>query len=215
MRVVLADDSVLFREALAAALRDAGFDVVGQVGNADGLLRLVAEAAPDLAVVDVRMPPTGTTEGLDAAMRIRTEHPGVALLMLSNVVETRHVLQLLRDTPDGIGYLLKDRVGNLAEFIGAVRRVGAGGSIVDPEVVSNLLGRQRRHGPLDELTPRERSVLELMAEGGSNAAIAERLDLMEKTVEGHVRIVLSKLGLEPDAAVHRRVVAVLTYLRET
>ncbi len=214
MRVVLADDSVLFREALAEALRGAGVEVVGQAGDVDGLLHLVGEAAPDLAIVDVRMPPTGTTEGLDAALRIRQEHPAIAVLILSNVVETRHVLRLLRDTPNGIGYLLKDRVGNLAELVEAIRRVAAGGSVVDPEVVATLLGRLRRHGPLDELTPRERSVLELMAEGRSNAAVAERLALTEKTVEGHVRVILSKLMLEPDAGDHRRVLAVLTYLRE-
>jgi DNA-binding NarL/FixJ family response regulator len=214
VRLVLADDSVLFRDALAEALKGAGFEVAGQAGDVTGLLRLVADEDPDLAVVDVRMPPSGTTEGLDAALQIRQERPSVAVLILSNVVETRHVLHLLRDTPSGIGYLLKDRVGNFADFVDAVRRVGAGGSVVDPEVVATLLGRPRRHGPLDELTPRERSVLELMAEGGSNAAIASRLGLTEKTIEGHVRIVLSKLGLEPDAAVHRRVLAVLTYLRE-
>ena len=215
MRVVLADDSVLFREALAEALAGAGFEVVGQAGNVAALLELVRADPPDLAVVDIRMPPTGTTEGVEAAVRIRHDHPGVAVLILSNVVETRHVLRLLRDTPDGIGYLLKDRVGNLAELVDAVRRVGSGGSVVDPEVVSALLGRARPHGPLDELTPRERSVLELMAEGRSNAAIAERLALTEKTIEGHVRIILSKLALEPDVADHRRVLAVLTYLRET
>lgn len=213
MRVILADDSVLFREALAAALGTAGLDVVGQAGDLADLLALVGREAPDLAVIDVRMPPTGTTEGLDAAVRIRRDHPGVAVLILSNVVETRHVVQLLRDTPIGIGYLLKDRVANLSELVDAARRVVAGGSVVDPEVVSRLLGRARAHGPLDELTRRERTVLELMAEGRSNAAIADRLALTEKTVEGHVRIILSKLGLEPDASDHRRVLAVLTWLR--
>ena len=213
MRVILADDSVLFREALAAALMTAGFEVVGQAGEVDGLIELVEREAADLAIVDVRMPPTGTTEGLEAAMRIRRDHPGIAVLILSNVIETRHVVQLLRDTPDGIGYLLKDRVANLSELVDAARRIVAGGSVVDPQVVSRLLGRARAHGPLDELTPRERSVLELMAEGRSNAAIGERLGLTEKTVEGHVRIILSKLGLEPDAGDHRRVLAVLTFLR--
>jgi DNA-binding NarL/FixJ family response regulator len=215
MRVILADDNALFREALAAALVSAGLEVVGQAGDVPGLLDLVRDAAPQLAVVDIRMPPTHTTEGLDAALEIRRARPAVGVLLLSNVIETRHVLQLLRDTPDGIGYLLKDRVGNLAELVDAIRRVAAGGSAVDPEVISRLLGRARAHGPLDELTPRERSVLELMAEGRSNAAIADRLDLTEKTIEGHVRIILSKLGLEPDAGDHRRVLAVLTYLRES
>jgi DNA-binding NarL/FixJ family response regulator len=213
MRVVLADDAVLFREALASALATAGVEVVGQAGDAAGLLQLVADTTPDAAVVDVRMPPTRTTEGLDAAAAIRERHPSVGLLILSQDVETRHVMRLLRDTPQGVGYLLKDRVGNLAEFVEALERVGRGGSAVDPEVVSTLLGRGRGPGPLNELTPRERQVLELMAEGRSNAAIADRLVLTEKTVEGNVRIILSKLGLEPAAEDHRRVLAVLTYLR--
>ncbi len=213
MRLILADDSVLFREALAAAFTSAGMEVVGQAGEVRGLLDLVAREGPDLAVIDVRMPPTGTTEGLDAALRIRREHPAVAVLILSSVIETRHVVQLLRDSPSGMGYLLKDRVANLSELVDAARRLVAGGSVVDQEVVATLLGRSRAHGPLDELTPRERSVLELMAEGRSNAAIAGQLSLTEKTVEGHVRIILSKLGLEPDADDHRRVLAVLTWLR--
>jgi DNA-binding NarL/FixJ family response regulator len=215
VRVVLADDAVFFRETLATALGSADFEIVGQAGDIVGLLALVADAAPDVAIIDIRMPPTNTTEGLDAAARIRADHPDIGLLILSNAIETRHVLQLLRDTPRGIGYLLKDRVGDLAEFVAAVRRVGSGGSVVDPEVVSVLLGRPRARGPLDELTGRERSVLELMAEGRSNRAIGERLGLTEKTIEGNVRIILSKLGLEPAAEDHRRVLAVLSYLRET
>jgi DNA-binding NarL/FixJ family response regulator len=213
VRVVLADDAMFFRDTLAAALRAESFEVVGQTGDVAGLLRLVEDTRPDLAIVDIRMPPTHTTEGLEAAERIRADHPGVGLLILSNAIETRHVLQLLRDSPEGIGYLLKDRVTDLAEFVAAVRRVGAGGSVVDPEVVAVLLGRARRHGPLDELTERERSVLALMAEGRSNLAIAERLGLTEKTVEGNVRVILSKLGLEPAVEDHRRVLAVLTFLR--
>ena len=215
MRLVLADDAVLFREALAGALAGAGLDIVGQAGDATGLLELVDAVVPDVAIVDVRMPPTRTTEGLEAAVRIRETHPSVGLLILSQDVETRHVIRLLRDTPKGVGYLLKDRVGNLAEFLDAVQRIGTGGSVVDPEVVATLLGRGRPPGPLDELTPRERDVLGLMAEGRSNVAIADHLGLTEKTVEGNVRIILSKLGLEPAVEDHRRVLAVLTYLRSS
>ena len=213
MRVVLADDAALFREALATALVSAGIDVVGQAADAGAALDLVRSLEPDVAVLDVRMPPTRTTEGLEAASEIRASHPSIGLLILSQDVETRHVLRLLRDTPRGVGYLLKDRVGNLAEFVDAIERVGRGGSVVDPEVVSTLLGRGRAPGPLDDLTPRERQVLELMAEGRSNAAIGDRLGLTERTVEGNVRIVFSKLQLEPSAEDHRRVLAVLTYLR--
>jgi DNA-binding NarL/FixJ family response regulator len=215
MRIVLADDSALFREALAAALAEAGFDVVGQTSDAVDLQDLVRATDPDLLVVDVRMPPTGTTEGLDAAVQIRAERPSLAIMILSQYVETRHVLRLLRDAPEGVGYLLKDRVGNLAEFVDAVRRVGSGGSVVDPEVVARLLGRARAPGPLDGLTDRETQVLELMAEGRSNAAIGDRLGLTEKTVEGNIRVILSKLGLEPEAGDHRRVLAVLTWLRSS
>jgi DNA-binding NarL/FixJ family response regulator len=214
VRVVLADDAVFFRETLATALGAAGFEVSGQAGDVAGLLRLVEATEPDVAIIDIRMPPTNTTEGLDAAARLRADRPEMGLLILSNAIETRHALQLLRDTPTGIGYLLKDRVGDLSEFVDAVRRVGSRGSVIDPEVVATLLGRARPHGPLDELTARERSVLELMAEGRSNLAIATHLGLTEKTVEGNVRIILSKLGLEPAVEDHRRVLAVLTYLRE-
>jgi serine/threonine-protein kinase len=215
VRVVLADDAVFFRETLATALASADLEIAGQAGDVAGLLALVDATTPDVAIIDIRMPPTNTTEGLEAAARIRAEHPATGLLILSNAIETRHVLALLRDTPQGTGYLLKDRVGDLAEFVAAVRRVGSGGSVVDAEVVSVLLGRPRQRGPLDELTGRERTVLELMAEGRSNHAIGERLGLTEKTVEGNVRNILSKLGLEPAAEDHRRVLAVLTYLRET
>ncbi|HEX5014134.1 MAG TPA: response regulator transcription factor [Candidatus Limnocylindrales bacterium] len=213
MRIALADDAALFREALASALASAGFEIVGQAADAPGAVELVRSFEPALIVLDVRMPPTRTTEGLQAAATIRAAWPSVGLLILSQDVETRHVLRLLRDTPKGVGYLLKDRVGNLAEFVEAIRRVGSGGSVVDPEVVSTLLGRGRAPGPLDELTPRERQVLELMAEGRSNLAIAERLGLTERTVESNVRVVMSKLGLEPAVEDHRRVLAVLTYLR--
>jgi DNA-binding NarL/FixJ family response regulator len=213
IRIVLADDAVLLREALAAALTTEGFDVVGQGNDVPGLLALVARELPDVAVVDVRMPPTHTTEGLEAARRIRADHPTIAILVLSQYVETRYAVDLIRDDPAGVGYLLKERVMRLDDLTDAVRRVAAGGSVIDPEVVARLLGRPRSHSPLDELTSREREILALMAEGRSNAAIAERLTLELRTVEGHVRAIFSKLGLEPTIEDHRRVLAVLAYLR--
>ncbi|HEX7949624.1 MAG TPA: response regulator transcription factor [Candidatus Limnocylindrales bacterium] len=213
LKVALADDAILLREALAAALAAAGFEVVGQAAEVAGLLAVVEERQPDVVVVDVRMPPTHTTEGLEAARQIRIEHPGTAILVLSQYVETRYAVELLRDDPRGLGYLLKDRVTRIAELADAVRRVAAGGSVIDPEVVSRLLGRARRHSPLDELTRREREVLGLMAEGRSNAAIAERLSVDPRTIEGHISTILSKLGLEPVAEDHRRVLAVLAFLR--
>jgi DNA-binding NarL/FixJ family response regulator len=213
VRIVLADDAALFREALAAALGTAGHEVVGQAADAERLNALVTNHVPDVAIIDVRMPPSWTTEGLEAAVRIREMEPGVGLLILSQDVQTQHVVRLLRDSPEGVGYLLKDRVGNLASFMDAVERVGSRGSVVDPEIVSTLLGRARPRGALDDLTPREGDVLELMAEGRSNAAIAHRLGLTERSVEANVRTILSKLGLEPDAGDHRRVLAVLMYLR--
>jgi DNA-binding NarL/FixJ family response regulator len=214
IRVVLADDAVLLREALAAALTASGFEVVGQAADVPELLAVVARERPDVAIVDVRMPPTHTTEGLEAARRIRIDQPGIAILVLSQYVETRYAVDLLRDDPSGVGYLLKERVTRLTDLSDAVRRVTDGGSVIDPEVVARLLGRPRRHSPLDELTPREREILGLMAEGRSNAAIADRLTLELKTVEGHVRAIFSKLGLEPTTEDHRRVLAVLAYLRQ-
>jgi len=211
---VLADDAVLLREALAASLAAAGFEVVGQAADVDGLMNLVHGHGPDVAVVDVRMPPTNTTEGLEAAQRIRRERPGTAVLVLSQYIETRYAVELLRDDAAGVGYLLKDRVTRIDDLAEAVRRVAAGGSVIDAEVVARLLGRPRAHTPLDELTPREREILQLMAEGLSNGGIAERLVLDPKTVEGHVTRIFSKLGLEPTGADHRRVLAVLTYLRD-
>jgi DNA-binding NarL/FixJ family response regulator len=213
MRIALADDADLLREALASALASAGFEVVGQAGDAEGLLRIVDAESPDVVVLDVRMPPTHTTEGLEAARAIRARHPGMAILVLSQYVETRYAVDLLREDPSGVGHLLKDRVTKVADLAEAVRRVASGGSVIDPEVVARLLGRPRAHSPLDELTPREREILGLMAEGRSNQAIAERLTLEVKTVEGHVRAIFSKLGLEPAAEDHRRVLAVLAYLR--
>ena len=213
IRIVLADDAVLLREALAAALAASGFEVVGQAVDVPGLLALIDRELPDVAVVDVRMPPTHTTEGLEAARRIRAKHPKIAILVLSQYVETRYAVDLIRDDPAGVGYLLKERVMRLGDLTDAVRRVAAGGSVIDPEVVARLLGRRRSHSPLDELTPREREILALMAEGRSNAAIAERLTLELRTVEGHVRAIFAKLGLEPTIEDHRRVLAVLAYLR--
>lgn len=213
IRIVLADDAVLLRESLAAALAASGFQVVGQAVDVPGLLALVDGELPDVAVVDVRMPPTHTTEGLEAARRIRSDHPEIAILVLSQYVETRYAVDLIRDDPAGVGYLLKERVMRLEDLTDAVRRVAAGGSVIDPEVVARLLGRRRSHSPLDELTSREREILALMAEGRSNAAIAERLTLEVRTVEGHVRTIFSKLELEPTIEDHRRVLAVLAYLR--
>ena len=213
IRIVLADDAVLLREALAAALGAAGFEVVGQAANVEELVTLVDRHSPDVAIIDVRMPPTHTTEGLQAARELRSAHPGIAILVLSQYVETRYAVDLLRDDPSGVGYLLKDRVTRVADLTDAVKRVAAGGSVIDPEVVGRLLGRPRHHSPLDELTPREREILAQMAEGRSNQAIADRLVLELKTVEGHVRAIFSKLSLEPAAEDHRRVLAVLAYLR--
>jgi DNA-binding NarL/FixJ family response regulator len=213
IRIVLADDAVLLREALAAALAASGFEVVGQAVDVPGLLALVNRELPDVAIVDVRMPPSHTTEGLEAARRIRTDHPTIAILVLSQYVETRYAVDLIRDDPAGVGYLLKERVMRLGDLTDAVRRVAAGGSVIDPEVVARLLGRRRSHSPLDELTSRELEILALMAEGRSNPAIAERLMLEVRTVEGHVRTIFSKLELEPTIEDHRRVLAVLAYLR--
>jgi DNA-binding NarL/FixJ family response regulator len=212
LRIVLADDAVLLREALAGSLTAAGFEVVGQAGEMDQLLSLVDELNPDVAVVDVRMPPTHTTEGLEAAQLIRRRHPEVGILVLSQHIETRYAVDLVRDNAAGLGYLLKDRVTRIADLADAVQRVAAGGSVIDPEVVARLLGRPRLHSALDELTSREREILQLMAEGRSNQGIADSLTVDEKTVEGHVTRIFSKLGLEPAVLDHRRVLAVLSFL---
>ena len=213
MRVVVADDAVLLREGVVRILREAGFDVQAQAGNAEDLLLHVRSLEPDVAVVDIRMPPTHTDEGLRAALRIRAEHPGVGVLVLSQYVEPAYALELLAGSAEGVGYLLKERIGNIDEFVDAVRRVAAGGSALDPAVVSEIVGRRRRDDPLSGLTPREREVLELMAEGRSNQGIAARLVVSERAVEKHVTNIFGKLQLPTEAADHRRVLAVLTFLR--
>ena len=212
IRVVLADDSVLFREGLARVLAENGFSVAGQAGDADGLLAAVERDAPDVVVTDIRMPPTYTSEGLQAAQRIRAGHPGVGVLVLSQYVETLHAVKLLQDAPQRVGYLLKDRVCDIAEFTNAVRRVARGGSVIDPEVVARLL-RRGGGGALEVLTRRERDILALMAQGRSNIAIGAQLFLSPKTVETHIRAIFDKLGLLPAPDDHRRVLAVITYLR--
>jgi DNA-binding NarL/FixJ family response regulator len=213
VRVVVADDSVLLREGIVRILGDAGFDVVGQAGDAEDLIRKVAAHKPDVAIVDVRMPPTNTDDGLRAAQRIRAEQPDCGVLVLSQYIEEGYALELLSENAEGVGYLLKDRVADVERFTESVRRVGEGGSALDPEVVAQLLGRRRREDPLDELSPREREVLELMAEGRSNHAIADAMVVTERAVEKHVTSIFGKLKLPPTAEDHRRVLAVLRYLR--
>ena len=213
LRVVLADDSVLLREGIARLLEESGFDVVGQASDAEDLLRKVAAHKPDIAVVDVRMPPTHTDEGLQAAHQIRAEHPATAVLVLSQYVEEAYALDLLSESTERTGYLLKDRVADLRTFTDAVRRVAKGGSALDPEVVGMMLGRRRREDPLASLTPREREVLGLMAEGRSNSAMGEALVVSDRAVEKHVTSILAKLDLPPAVEDHRRVLAVLTFLR--
>ena len=213
MRVVVADDSVLLREGIVRILGDAGFEVVGQAGDAEDLIRKVAAHKPDVAIVDVRMPPTNTDDGLRAAQRIRSEQPETGVLVLSQYIEEGYALELLSENAEGVGYLLKDRVADVERFTDSVKRVGEGGSALDPEVVAQLLGRRRREDPLAELSPREREVLELMAEGRSNHAIAEQMVVTERAVEKHVTSIFGKLKLPPTAEDHRRVLAVLRYLR--
>ncbi|HEY0125649.1 MAG TPA: response regulator transcription factor [Blastococcus sp.] len=210
---MVADDAVLFREGLVRVLADAGFEVTAQVGDAQALLHRVGEEPPDICVVDIRMPPTYTTEGLDAARALGASHPGVGVLVLSAHLEAHYALALLENGAQGAGYLLKERVADIAQLTDAVRRVAQGGLVIDPAVVTQLVGRRRPRNPLDDLTDREREVLAVMAEGRSNQAICDRLYLSPKTVEAYVRGVFTKLGLTQGSDDNRRVLAVLAYLR--
>jgi DNA-binding NarL/FixJ family response regulator len=213
VKVVIADDVALLRAGVARMLAGAGFAIAGETGDAVRLRDLVARSEPDVAIIDVRMPPTHTTEGLEAARDLRERHPRLGLLILSHHIETQHAVELVRSGTGGIGYLLKERVTDPAAFVAAVRDVAAGGTAIDPEVVSVLLGRHRRTDPLAALTEREREVLARMAEGRSNQAIARHLVVSLKTVESHVGHVFRKLGLDDESDRHRRVAAVLAYLR--
>ncbi len=211
MRLTIVDDSTLFREGLVRVARDLGFDVMAQVSDARSLMELMRADPPDIVVLDIRMPPTYTTEGLAAAREIRENLPSVGVLVLSQYVDTHHVMELI-SSGGRIGYLLKDHVGDIAEFGDAVRRIAAGGTVIDPDVVAELVGRRRNRDAVEELTEREREVLHLMAQGRTNSAIGSRLHLSPKTVEAHVRSIFMKLQLEPADDDHRRILAVLTYL---
>jgi DNA-binding NarL/FixJ family response regulator len=214
MRIVIAEDVVLLREGAARLLTEAGHEVVAQAGDADDLLRKVRAHKPDVAIVDVRMPPDNVDDGLRAALEIRDELPGVGILLLSQYVEDRYLGRLLAGGAEGVGYLLKERVAEVERLTEAVERVAAGGSVLDPEVISRMLGRSREKGPLEDLTAREREVLGLMAEGRTNRAIAEQLYISERAVERHVTSIFGKLELPTTDQDHRRVLAVLAYLRE-
>lgn len=214
MRVVIAEDSVLLREGAVRLLEEAGIEVAGQAGDAEELLRKVRGHKPDVAIVDIRMPPDHLDEGLRAAVEIRAELPEVGVLILSQYVEEHYVHELLATGTEGVGYLLKDRIAEVERFVDAVRRVAEGGSVLDPEVVAQMLGRRRPDGPLDTLTAREREVLSAMAEGLGNRAIAERLVVTERAVERHITSIFDKLGLSAADGGHRRVLAVLAYLRD-
>jgi DNA-binding NarL/FixJ family response regulator len=213
MRVIVAEDSVLLREGMVRLLEERGFDVVAQAGDADDLVRKVAAHRPDVAVIDIRMPPTNTDDGLRAALDIRTREPGTGVLLLSAYVEEDYAMALLADSAEGVGYLLKDSVADVERFATAVQRVGEGGSALDPHVVAELVGRSRRDDPIAELTARERDVLGLMAEGRTNQAIADQLVITQRAVEKHVTSIFAKLDLAPAAEDHRRVLAVLAFLR--
>jgi DNA-binding NarL/FixJ family response regulator len=211
---VLAEDSVLLREGVARLLEDQGFEIVAQTGTAEDLMLKVRSYSPNVVIVDIRMPPTHTDEGLKAAQEIRETYPEVGVLVLSQYIEPTYAMELLAESAEGVGYLLKDRVSDVSEFAAAVRRVGEGGSALDPAIVSQLVGRRRRDDPLDQLTPREREVLEHMAQGRSNRGIADQLVVTERAVEKHVTSIFGKLRLPHATEDHRRVLAVLTYLRQ-
>jgi DNA-binding NarL/FixJ family response regulator len=213
VRAVIAEDSLLLREGVARILDAAGVEVVGQCATAEELLRTVRAAAPDVAIIDIRLPPSHNDEGMRAALEIRDRHPAVGVLVLSQYVELGLALKLLADSADGAGYLLKDRITDVDEFVASVRRVARGGSALDPSIVSTLIARQRRDDPLERLTPREREVLELMATGSSNGGIAERLVITQRAVEKYVSSIFGKLGLPSSPSESRRVLAVLLFLR--
>jgi DNA-binding NarL/FixJ family response regulator len=213
VRVIVAEDTMLTREGIVRLLVEAGVDVVAQAEDAATLIRYVRTERPDAAIIDIRMPPTHTDEGLVAAQQIRAEHPDVGVLVLSHYVEPRYAIRLLEEHPERVGYLLKERVFDVAILVDALRRIGDGETVVDPTIVARLLGRRRREDPLAELTKREREVLGLLAEGLSNRAIADRLFVTERTVEAHVKQIFMKLHLDASAGSHRRVLAVLAYLR--
>lgn len=213
MRVVVADDVMLVREGIVRLLTDAGIEVAAETGDADGLLRHVRRERPDVAIVDIRMPPTHTDEGLVAAQAIRAEQPGTAVLVLSEYVEASYALRLIEELPERVGYLLKERIFDVAVLVDAMRRLTEGETVIDPTIVARLVGRRRRHDPLAELTDREREVLGLIAEGLSNRAIAARLFVTDRTVEAHTKHIFAKLDLPESADQHRRVLAVLTFLR--
>jgi DNA-binding NarL/FixJ family response regulator len=212
MRIVIAEDSVILRDGLVQLLTVRGHEVVGAVGDATTLGAVVDERRPDLVVVDIRMPPTHTNEGLQAAIALRERHPGLGVLVFSQYVETRYAAELLAGGSQGVGYLLKDRVADVSEFVDALTRIAEGGTVLDPEVVTQLLGASRRTASVDALTPRERQVLQLMAEGRANAAIASTLHLSPGAVEKHVTNIFAKLDLAPSSDDHRRVLAVLRWL---
>jgi DNA-binding NarL/FixJ family response regulator len=214
LRIVIGEDDVLLREGMARLLEDAGLEVVGQSGDAEDLLRKALAHRPDVVIADVQMPPRHEADGLQAAMELRRQRPDTGVLVLSQFYEESYAIDLIGDRAEGVGYLLKERVGDVAAFVDAVQRVAAGGSAIDPQIVGQMLGRRRSgRGPLDELTPREREVLAAMAEGKSNLGIAETLVVSEAAVEKHIRAILQKLGIGPTTTEHRRVLAVLTYIR--